>query len=160
MKEVALSRREYFQRVQANADDDPDFLRGFHADVIGYYTELRPYRDADPLGNKWRAAKMWPENGDWDAPDEHWVKGVDVLSRYIDYKVPAESDSGGWGTRAKDEMVSTYLNSEKLVRASMVLDEIARDLGIAIDVEKGPRSLGMLDEQEPHWDPEEEDVDL
>lgn len=150
MQEVSAVRMQYIRRVQSQ-QVTPDLLREFHSAVMVYFTELRPYREEECLGRKWQTARLWPKHGNWDADvdeEEQWVTGIETLMRFIDYRVEQPSQSGGWGTSSESKTVSTHLPPEKLLRVSFILDEIAKDLGISIDVNQGKRPIGMLDERE------------
>ncbi|MFB6200866.1 MAG: hypothetical protein ABEI98_02535 [Halorhabdus sp.] len=145
MQEVARYRRDYIRSRQLpNRQATDGLIRGFHSAVINLYSELRPYRDVDALGNKWRNAKMWrDDNGEW-------VRGVDTLANWIDREVTVEESQPGRGGGSDTVTVAAHLSGPQLLRASWILDEIGRELGIQVSLNTR-RPTGRVGREEM-WD--------
>lgn len=159
MAEVANVRLEYI-RAQGTVDGpSEELLQAFHNAVVNYFLELRVYRNEDVLGDKWANAKLWPAATNPDGTAEEWVRGLDTLYNWIGARQTVEKERPGDNRGTETVTVPKHLNKHQLLRVSNILDEIARDLGIAIDTDQGPRPAYLLDEREPKRGTDNEEGD-
>jgi hypothetical protein len=140
MEEVAHYRRLYLDAAQQGTESDADFKRAFHTAVLNYWIELRPYRKQDILGEKWSETRLWKQD------NGTWAKGLDALEHWINRQrtVAVQSQSGYDSGAEEPRAVTETLSGKALLRVSMILDEIASELGLRIDIEDGKRPKGRV----------------
>jgi len=149
MLRVHRLRQQYILAAQQNQERDPELHQNLHAAVISYYFALRPYRREDVISKKWDDAKLWKQsNGEW-------VRGFDALSGWVAHKTTAERESSKHGVGSETVETTQQLEPQILLRVSSALDDLANDLGIAVDVDHASRPAGELPLQTAE-DPDDE----
>lgn len=140
MQEVAEYRRLYLEATQSGQAADRSLQSAFHTAVLNYWIELRNYRNWDILGQKWEEAHLWRDN------ENQWVTGLDNLERWIDRtQTITVNDGGGYDKGNPDQReIPQPLPGKALLRVSMILDEIASELGLRIEIDDGKRPKGRV----------------
>lgn len=123
MLRVGAARQKYINASQTGAAPE-SLLRDYHAAVINYYMELRPYRDNSIISEQWTDATLWDTG-------ENTVTGVDSLQAWISPTRSAQSQAAGRGTTKQTGREPDRLGAQQLVAVSMLLDDLAAQLGFA-----------------------------
>lgn len=172
MTEIAEYRRRLMQAIQAGRADDRQLLREFHAALMNYYYEVQQYSDWSVLEGKWENARLWRREEDWGhggvvmvpgrdykthhdeatltqtgeerLADTEWVRGVDTLATWIGRTRTVKRDTPGLGGGTEPVREPVHLPPDKLIRGSVVLDRMVRELGIGIDENSGPRPAVIM----------------
>lgn len=147
LREMAEYRKQVIYGHAAGFGIDERTARGFHASVINTYTELTTYREHRTVKKKWENARLWQENG-------QWVTGLSSLDEWIHKTGTAKEPKPGRRAGTKEVSKPVYLPPMKAYRVSLILDDVAKELGIAIETDSGPRPAGLLDEREPQTNSE------
>jgi len=180
MTEVSQYRRQLMQAVQSGRTHDQQLLREFHAALMNYYYETQQYSDWSVLQGKWENARLWrrddatthggvvmmPER-DYQVSDDsvsltqtgeerltevNWVRGVDTIANWVGKTRVVERETAGLGNSTEKVRQPVHLPPYKLIRGSVVLDRMVRELGIGIDENSGPRPaviMGDAPEENP-----------
>lgn len=114
--------------------------------VLEYYHALRPHRNDKVLKEFWQDATVWREftgyepvkqNGrvvDWE-PQYREIQGFDKLQRYATATDTAEKEiRDAFGPRTIEESSDSLMDAQKLVQASLSLDDAAKKLGFAPEI--------------------------
>lgn len=142
MADVAQIRREYVRASLIGVGNDESLLKRFQAEVLNYYLVLRPQREAKPLGEKWQNARLWrTETG-------QWVTGIDELGTWIGETRTEYRSRPGRTSRKEQVEVPDVQPGERLMRVSTVLDDVAKGLGVTINVSNAQRPAGMVGDDE------------
>jgi len=137
---VAQLRRTYLESAAHGVENDPSLRADFHAAVMEYYLALRPYRDEGAVESKWDDAILWTED------DGSKVRGFDSLGDWINRRKVVGVDSSSRGQNAESDSRPDHLPPQRLIRVSSALDDIAKRLGIGINVSSGRRPGGLLEQ--------------
>lgn len=123
---VGAARQQYLNASQGSGIPE-ELRREFHVAVLNYYIELRPFRHNKAVTDMWESVELW-ETDDGDT-----VKGLDTLLQWVGRKRTAQSHSPGRGTARETTSKPEYIRPRRLLRLSMLLDDIAHDLGFTPD---------------------------
>jgi hypothetical protein len=140
MQEVAEYRREYIRASVSGVGGDQSLLRGFHAAVICYYCELRPYREEGEIED------IWDEVVLWETADSERVQGLETLERWINATETHQVDQPGRGAATRPEQQPACLDGDRLLRVSYVLDEVGKALDLAVPVPESTHRTEIDDE--------------
>lgn len=144
MQDVAEVRREFVYATQIGAEADERLLRRFHAAVMHYYLELANYRDEDAVSDRWQEIELWPG-----------AEGAPKLEQFMDQKVKVQKENPGLDRGSSTEMKPYHLPGDKLVAAAAALDELAKEMGLAVNMpESTPRTEiedEMFDKVDEWW---------
>lgn len=142
LREMADFRKQFIFAHAAGVGVDDRTKRGFHAAVINCYTELIPYRDHRSVKQKWDDALLWET-------EDGWVKGLSTLDDWIMRTSSAQEEKPGRRSGKVTVSKPQCLEPIHAYRVSLILDQVAKELGIAIETDKGRRPAGLIDERKP-----------
>lgn len=123
MLRVGAARQQFIEANQSSNLTDR-ILRQFHAAVMNYYLELRPYRQNALISEEWETATLWHRDGEE-------VEGLDHLRSWVSRKRQSESKNPGRGTSSSQNVEPDRLPAEDLLRISLLLDDLAYELGFS-----------------------------
>lgn len=151
------ARQRLIESMQVrNGDPDPNGHHEMQAAVLETYHSLRPLRDENAVEDMWDDVTLWEEfegyapatdddgqtitdkNGDTVVTEVYSaVEGFDSLERKAaEPQVETKEVTDAFGTRTITEESVSLLDPRILVKVSQKLDDAAKKLGFAPDVDE------------------------
>lgn len=134
MLRTGAARQEYIKHRQ-HGEPPEGVLKQFHISLINYWMELRPYRNNGNVDKQWEEAELW------ERPNGETVTGLDHLREWVSRMQPGQSKSAGRGTSKQADARPARLPEEALVDISLVLDDIAHELGFSAQTKGAGKEL-------------------
>lgn len=169
--DAARKRRRVIEATQSGTVSE-GLLREFHASVMSYYLEVREYRDWEVLEGKWENARLWrrdsglahggvvmipgrdykthhdsieiSETGQKRLSDADWIRGCGAIGNWIERQQPVEKELPGRNAGTETVYEPARLPQDRLIRATVVLDRMVRELGISVEQQSAPRPAAIV----------------
>lgn len=122
---VGAIRQRYLDQCQTSGGISPRLRKEFHSAVLNYYIELRPFRNHQNVKDDWQNAEILTDQ------DGDSVEGLSHLLNWVNRTRASQSTTPGRGNATQGSREPELLPPQQLLKLSMLLDDIAHELGFA-----------------------------